>query len=429
MSKTEIGIILTADGRMAQASLAQVEQGLARMGTQGAQATKQLQQGIDRANNSLSDFVGHAARLTLVTQGISGIASALNALPKAAFDYTKNLETSAVGMAGIMASVTALNGKQLEYNQALGVSQDMIRKLGDDALRTAASSQELVGAFQALLAPGLAAGMKLDEIRQLTTVGTNAVKSIGLQGTQVVQELRDLVAGGITASSSTLATALGLKDADIAKAKASAQGLFAFLMERLKGFESSSEAFGQTLQGRMDTLKEGATRVAADGMKPLTDEISRTVGAMGQLLVTFDGAGKATINPELVNGLRGVSEGLVAAMNAGKAVVGVLYEHRDAVGTLAAAYAALKLGGMVSDWTRATTAKIELMQASRLAAAQAAVEGASNTALTLTSRQKTAALLAELQANVQKTAAQAAATVGTAAAIQAEQAHANAVRQ
>lgn len=429
MSKTEIGIILTADGRLAQAGLAQVEQGLARMGTQGAQASKQLQQGIDRANNSLSDFVGHAARLTLVTQGISGIASALNALPKTAFDYTKNLETSAVGMAGIMASVTALNGKQLEYNQALGISQSMLRKLGDDALRTAASSQELVGAFQALLAPGLAAGMKLDEIRQLTTVGTNAVKSIGLQGTQVVQELRDLVAGGITASSSTLATALGLNDADIAKAKASAQGLFAFLMERLKGFEASSEAFGQTLQGRIDTLKEGVTRVAADGMKPLTDEISRTVGAMGQLLVTFDDAGKATINPELVNGLSGVSEGLVTAMNAGKATVGVLYEHRDAVGTLAAAYAALKLGSMVSDWTRATAAKIELMQASRLAAVQAAAEGASNTALTLTSRQKTAALLAELQANVQKTAAQAAATVGTAAAIQAEQAHTNAVRQ
>ncbi len=95
-------------------------------------------------------------------------------------------------------------------------------------MRTAATSEELVNTFRALLGPGLGAGMDVDQIIQLTTTGVNAVKSLGLDGTQLVQELRDLVQGGIQPASSTLATALGLTDKDIEAAKSSSQGLFNF---------------------------------------------------------------------------------------------------------------------------------------------------------------------------------------------------------
>ncbi len=149
--------------------------------------------------------------MTVLTNAVHGLVEQLTALPKKGFDFTKELEVSQTGMAGILSSMTAMEGKQTSYNQALAISSGMISKLNDDALRTAASSQELVTVFQALLAPGLAARMNLDQIRQLTVVGTNAVKSMGLAGNQVVQELRDLVAGGITAAGSSLATALGLK--------------------------------------------------------------------------------------------------------------------------------------------------------------------------------------------------------------------------
>lgn len=405
MSTNQIGIVLTADGRLVQSELDRTGKSLQRFGEQADQASAQVDRGMARARDSISSLASGAAKLLLVTQGIQSISAALTALPRTAFDFSKNLETSAVGMAGIIGSVAALNGAQIEFNQALGISQGMIRQLNDDALRTAASSQELVGAFQALLAPGLAAGMKLDEIRQLTVVGTNAVRSMGLTSNQVVQELRDLVAGGITASSSTLATSLGLKDADIAKAKASSEGLFNFLMERLRGFEASSAAFGNTLEGRLSALKEGATRVAADGMAPLTQAISTAVGQMSDLLVTFDKAGRAQLNPGLVEGLRGVAESMVGIMTTGQAAASALWANREAVSTLAAAYAALKIGQWASEAQVAVAAKLDLVRASQLAAVQAASESAGNEAVAQSTRQKTAALLADLQARAQSAAA------------------------
>ena len=103
-----------------------------------------------------------------------------------------NMETNRIGMAGILSSMTQLNGEALQWNDALAISANLIDRMNTEALRTAATSEELVTTFRALLGPGLGAGMSIDQIQQLTTVGVNAVKSIGLDGRQLVQELRDL---------------------------------------------------------------------------------------------------------------------------------------------------------------------------------------------------------------------------------------------
>lgn len=384
---------------------------------------------MDRLSLSLGSVVAAGAGLGVVTKLIGGIADAATKLPREGFNFAKDLEVSAVGMAGIIGSVTTLNGKQTQYNDALSISQGMILKLNDDALRTAASSKELVSTFQALLAPGLAAGMDLEQIRELTVVGANAVKSMGLGSHQLVQELRDLVAGGITASSSTLATSLGLKDSDIAKAKASSEGLFAFLMERLKGFEQSSEAFGNTLQGKLDQLKEGSIRAAADGMKPLTDAIGQTAGELSNLIIQVDGSKNVQINPQLVNSLGGISEKLVDVGGTVKNTLQGLWEYRDVVTGVVAAWGTFKVGSIASELHMAASAAIAKAEASRFAAVQSAAEAAANEAVTLTSTQKTAAYIAELQANVTRTTAQVAATSGTVAAAAAERAHALALTQ
>lgn len=99
------------------------------------------------------------------------------------------------------------------------ISNGILKDLNDAALRTAATSEDLIEAFRALLGPGLEAGMTIDQLKEFTTVGVNAVKSLGLPRNQIVQELRDMVQGGIRPQSSTLATSLGLTDADIKEAK------------------------------------------------------------------------------------------------------------------------------------------------------------------------------------------------------------------
>lgn len=251
-------------------------------------------------SSSLKNYASMGAQMAAGAFGFTALSDSISKLVSAGLQFNKAMETNAIGMAGILTSMTTLNGKNMEWNQALKASQGIIKGLNEDALKTAATSEELVGTFRALLGPGLGAGMKIDEIQKLTTTGVNAVKSLGLSGPQLIQELRDLVQGGITPASSTLATALGLTDADIKAAKASSEGLFNFLMERLKGFERAAQEMPNTIAGMEDQLKEGFSKAMSIAVKPVQEKYKELMQQTSGLLFT-DNLG---INEDLTNKLQ-----------------------------------------------------------------------------------------------------------------------------
>lgn len=401
----QIGIKMVVDAQSVTTEMPRVDRAFDSMASRAEQGAARTTRSLAQVSMSVRDIIQGAAGLHVVGGALNAITDAVRSLPRSAFNYSKELEVNQVGMAGILGSMTAMNGQQLQYNQALQISREYIQKLNDDALRTAASSQELTGVFQALLAPGVSAKMTLEEIRQLTVVGTNAVKSMGLSGAQVVQELRDLVAGGITTAGSQLATALGLKDSDIAAAKASSEGLFKFLMDRLQGFKASSEAFGDTLQGKLDQVKEGATRVAAQGFEPLITASKIALDEVSKMFVTIEGS-DVKLNDGLVNSIREVSEAAVRGMTVARDFSVAVWENRDAVMALGAAWAAYKVGDIVASTVAVTAAKLEATQASRLLTIQEAAESAGNAQVVVSSKAKIAAYLAELETNAARAQAE-----------------------
>lgn len=288
----------------------------------GLNRAKRSIDGIDSSSRALgpafASAAGQAAGLVTALTGLYGLADMSAELIKRPFEFAKGMETNSLGIAGILQSMTELNGKQLEWNQAMSISQGILHDLNDAALRTEATSEDLVEAFRALLGPGLAAGMDIDQLKEFTTVGVNAVKSLGLPRNQIVQELRDLVQGGIRPQSSTLAVALGLTDADIAAAKASSEGLFDFLMKRMKGFERSSLETPKTMAGLMDQISEGYTRSAATGTEELYNYYKETLGKVANLFLdqkSFE------LNPDAVSSMAAFSEHVVNAAK-GIGVVG-----------------------------------------------------------------------------------------------------------
>lgn len=288
----------------------------------GLNRAKRSIDGIDSSSRALgsafASAAGQAAGLVTALTGLYGLADMSAELIKRPFEFAKGMETNSLGIAGILQSMNELNGKQLEWNQAMSISQGILHDLNDAALRTAATSEDLVEAFRALLGPGLAAGMDIDQLKEFTTVGVNAVKSLGLPRNQIVQELRDLVQGGIRPQSSTLAVALGLTDADIAAAKASSEGLFDFLMKRMKGFERSSLETPKTMAGLMDQISEGYTRSAATGTEELYNYYKETLGKVANLFLdqkSFE------LNPDAVSSMAAFSEHVVNAAK-GIGVVG-----------------------------------------------------------------------------------------------------------
>lgn len=338
--------------------------------------------GLNRAASSTSSiFKGvttQAAGLTAALTGLYGVSEAVGNLIKAPYEFAKNMETNQIGISGILQSMTKLDGKTLEWNTAMRISGGILHDLNDAALRTAATSEDLIEAFRALLGPGLAAGMDIEQLKEFTTIGVNAVKSLGLPRNQIVQELRDLVQGGIRPQSSTLAVSLGLTDADIKAAKASSEGLYAFLMKRMEGFKAAALATPKTMAGLLDQIKEGYTRTAADGTAEIYSYYKELLGKVANLFLdqqTFK------LDEDLIKNVSAFSSHVVNAArglekvgSAGWTVIGPALETAGtAAGVLAdntelivKGFAAWKLGGIVLDLGNVVTQTNNAYQAQTL---------------------------------------------------------------
>lgn len=269
---------------------------------------------------SLKSFTAVGAQIAAGAFGFTALSDSISKLVSAGLQFNKAMETNAIGMAGILTSMTTINGKNMEWNDALKASQSIIKGLNKDALETAATSEELVDTFRALLGPGLGAGMKIEEIQKLTTTGVNAVKSLGLNGPQLIQELRDLVQGGIRPASSTLATALGLTDADITAAKNSSDGLYKFLMERLQGFERAAKETPKTIAGMQDQLKEGLSRAMSVAVEPVQQKYKELMQQASGVLFNSD----LSINEDLTKKLQTAGEHIANMVDDFKAMAQII---------------------------------------------------------------------------------------------------------
>lgn len=258
------------------------------------------------AQSSGEGFIGTLGRIGTAAMGIYAVFQSIKEITTlvfgSGFDFSRNMETTQLGMAGIIKSMVLMDGKAVDFNTAMALSSDIMKKLQQDALATSASTEELANAYRAILAPGVNAGMSLDQIRQLTVVGVNALKSLNVPAQQTVQELRDLVQGGITAASSTLATALGLTDKDIDEAKNSSEGLFKFLMDRMNGFTETSKKYPETMTGSIDQLKESWTlasaQIESDFNEPIKEGIQEITSLLGDMNTE---TGKFEVNPEIIS--------------------------------------------------------------------------------------------------------------------------------
>lgn len=229
---------------------------------------------------------------TELTRAFFGLSLAITGVGLPAIigvKFLKELEDAKMGVAGIVTSMMSVNGVALTAEQGISVADNAIKELTKSAHKYGLSVSDVVTTFRAITASGTGAKMTLGEIRDLATIGTLAVKGIGLDSKQVVQEVRDLVAGGIQPSSSTLATALGLRDKDIKAAKDSAEGLYKFLIGKLQGFaDVASYARDKTMSGVLDSITIKIQAAFADeklfgGLKDFLKRVSDSIGTIDKL--------------------------------------------------------------------------------------------------------------------------------------------------
>lgn len=367
-----------------------------------ATRTRDAVAGVGSASGRLSfaEVARGAVVFSAIESAARSAAGAITAIPSMGMKFIADTEVAQLGMAGMLSSMTTVEGQATTFDQAMEISAGSIRRLQKAAAETAASSSDLIDTFKAISGAAMSSGMSLEQAEKFTIVGVNAVKSQGLKGTQLITELRDLAGGGTITAASSVASMLDIDDTSIAKAKASAEGLFGFLMRKMSGFDESSKRFGGTLTGSIDALQEKVTQAGAVAMQPVAAAVK---DAVAQISAAMD-------DGSITGAMQSIGDGIATGVRAMSAGASVAREYSGAIGLIAMAYGAMKLGGMASAFAGVTSAKLADINASRLSVAQAALSADARTVEAQSSRAMLAALIAEQRAKVAALATEAAVT-------------------
>ena len=171
-------------------------------------------------------------------------------------------------MAGTLISMTTLNGQTLTWGQSLAMSKELMTELNDQAIKTGASTKEISDVYRAMLPMALSAGMTSKQTMEIASTLTTTGKAMGMQGEMLMRDISDIVSGK-NASRTKLGTILGITNEDIANAKTQAGGLYKFLDERLQGEREANDHYLQSLEGRVNHLKEAISRSLGKGFDPV----------------------------------------------------------------------------------------------------------------------------------------------------------------
>lgn len=240
--------------------------------------------------------------------GLNGITDALHSAIGSALEFYTTMQTGSISLAGSLMSMGQINGQAIQWNEALGMSKTLMRELSDQALVTGASTKEISEVFRGMLPSALNAKMTIEQTMKLAGAFTTTGKAMGIDGNTLSRDVRDII-NGRNVERTTLGMQLGLSTEDIQKAKQSAEGLFNFLSERLRGEIEANEHYLETFEGRWNHLKESIARVGGEALTPMIQEVTDEMSTLANKLVSVDvGSGKVTgINSDVIENIRNAS--------------------------------------------------------------------------------------------------------------------------
>lgn len=268
---------------------------------------------LNDAGASAGGFFATLSEGFTVVKGIVGavmeIGDAIKTLTAPGYEFVKNMEQNKVSMAGMIQSMTTMNGQAVPFANAMAISADMMEKLNRDALKTSVTTEELAGVFTSIMKPGMDAGMNLEQIRKVSVAGANAVKVLspnnGQMRQQMESEMSGLIQGNIQPSSSKLAQTLGITNEDIEAAKNSSEGLFQFLMDKFQLMNDATAKLPDTLSGKEEQLKKVWVQASAAFTEEFEQPIKDGLTAVTNLIGEVDAnTGELHLNPELLSAVK-----------------------------------------------------------------------------------------------------------------------------
>ena len=236
--------------------------------------------------------------------------------------FNASIEQAELGVATLFTAVGDVRhatGAAVDATQGLALAQREARRqvalLRRDALKTAATFENLLETFQIAIAPGLQAGLGLDQIRNFTIQISRAAAAIGLQQNQLAEEIRSILQGTIQARTTRIAVALGITNEDIRNAK-EAGVLFEFLSDRFEAFTAAGEETLNTFNAITTNLRDAFLQLIGAGGIEFFDNLKRSLQELREVFVREDElTGIITPDPRAVAVVQQFTNGLSRSLD------------------------------------------------------------------------------------------------------------------
>ncbi|MEN6477857.1 MAG: hypothetical protein ABFC75_07715, partial [Rectinema sp.] len=255
-----------------------------------------------------------------------GVSASFEKMISSSMEYNETIESSTLGFAALLSSQGKFinqQGKTLEgeqkINAAIQMSSDLMQQLEKDNLQTAATLPQLVKAMQASLSPSLSTGLSVDQARRYTVAVVQAASAMRIPLDMLAEETRSMLKGTIEPRNSLVATALGIRNEDVEKYRGNAQGLFDFLMNRLKAFNDFGILTQNTYSGIMSNAADAALKALGTGTQPFFEYFKSEMKGITDSFMTLDTkTSHIKLNPDLISDLKGLNNVLVASVESAK---------------------------------------------------------------------------------------------------------------
>lgn len=265
-------------------------QALRNAAQQQAQLRRQSQQttgAIQNNTSATSAFIRRLAALAATMVAFRGFAAFI----KEGLRFNEVVQTAELGIGALITATSEISdpfGRVLKDAEALsvaiGLAERQVQKLRVAGLQTAATTEELVQAYQSATAAGIAAGLSLDEIRKITVQIVQAAGAIGLPMQQLEQEVRSILDATIDRNS-RVARVLNITNEQVRLAK-SQNTLADMLNRKLQAFNVAGEEAMNTWRVIKSNIQEAFQVFAGTATEPFFDQLTKTGKAA--LLQVFD---------------------------------------------------------------------------------------------------------------------------------------------
>lgn len=337
-TSAQVTINITAQGRNAQQVIASIRAQLAGLGPTFQQNTRQA----NNFGSAISKLRNQVFALKLAYEG----AQFFSRFIAEGLKFNQVVESGILAIGALITATARLEtaeGRTLVGAEALGegmrFAADQVNKLRVDGLRTAATTEQLIDAFQQATGAGIAAGLTLDQIRRTTVQIVLAAQGLGVPMNQLNQEVRSILEATIDRNS-RVARILGITNAQV-KAMREQGRLAEFLNQKLQAFTVASEKSLDTWQVIRSNMIEAFQVLAGDITRPFFDKVKSGFKEVLGAAFDFDRA-------QISESFKGLVEGGQAFFAAFGDIV------KDAISTAVAGAQEL------SEWFKANRLEVQL---------------------------------------------------------------------